>query len=297
MSPPLPCPAPWPPGELSTLALRTWQRALEVGALLPIDTRVEIVPDGGVRFQVRVLESLNRKAAARRRQQRRAAEGDAPRDPFLPHDPHLCVSGISPSHVCLLNKFPALRHHLLVVTREFEPQRAALTEADFAALWACMREVDGLGFYNAGAVAGASQRHKHLQLVPLPLHPGEPAFPLAPLLDAGLSGPHPAQLAALPFQHLGLALHLETDESAAASLLAAYQRLCPDPSQPYNLLLTRRWMLWVPRRHEGLGRISTNALGFAGSLLVRDEAELRQVRRVGPLALLRHVGLPSVHAP
>ena len=34
---------------------------------------------------------------------------------------------------------------------------------------AILAEFDGLGFYNGGETAGASQPHKHLQIVPLPL--------------------------------------------------------------------------------------------------------------------------------
>ena len=47
---------------------------------------------------------------------------------------------------------------------------------------------------------------------------------------------------------------------------------------PYNLLVTRRWMLRVPRSRERFGTISINALGFAGSLFVRDEEEMQDLR-------------------
>jgi sulfate adenylyltransferase (ADP) / ATP adenylyltransferase len=60
---------------------------------------------------------------------------------------------------------------------------------------------------------------------------------------------------------------------------------------PYNLLATRRWMLVVPRGRERYESISINALGFAGSLFVRHEAEVELVRRVGPMAVLGAVTL------
>jgi ATP adenylyltransferase/5',5'''-P-1,P-4-tetraphosphate phosphorylase II len=44
-------------------------------------------------------------------------------------------------------------------------------------------------------------------------------------------------------------------------------------SMPYNFLLTRRWMLLVPRTRECFEDISLNALAFAGSLFVRDQAQ------------------------
>ena len=63
-------------------------------------------------------------------------------------------------------------------------------------------------------------------------------------------------------------------------------------TQPYNLLVTRDWMLLVPRSKEHFDTISVNALGFAGSLLVRNETELETVRERGPFEVLRHVSFP-----
>ena len=52
-----------------------------------------------------------------------------------------------------------------------------------------MAELNGLGFYNAGRAAGASQPHKHLQLVGLPLAPGVAGLPVDALLaSAGFEG-------------------------------------------------------------------------------------------------------------
>ena len=62
-----------------------------------------------------------------------------------------------------------------------------------------------------------------------------------------------------------------------------------DDSRPYNLLLTRRWMLVVPRAVEHWRRVSINSLGFAGSLLVRDRRELAELRETGPVEVLRRV--------
>jgi ATP adenylyltransferase len=60
-------------------------------------------------------------------------------------------------------------------------------------------------------------------------------------------------------------------------------------SAPYNLLLTRRWMMLVPRTREHFEEISINAMGFAGSLFVRNEKELLRVKEVGPLHMLGSV--------
>ena len=50
-------------------------------------------------------------------------------------------------------------------------------------------------------------------------------------------------------------------------------------------------MVLVPRRQEAFEDIAVNALGFAGSLLVRSDAQLAYLREIGPLAVLREVGV------
>ena len=107
------------------------------------------------------------------------------------------VNHLAPSHYILLNKFQLLAGHVLLVTRRFEHQERLLTVEDFVALITCLSEVDGLGFYNGGIQAGASQARKHLQLVPLPLAPEVAArVPLEQIITRG----------ALPFRHAFAAL-------------------------------------------------------------------------------------------
>lgn len=60
----------------------------------------------------------------------------------------------------------------------------------------------------------------------------------------------------------------------------------------YNLLLTRELMLLVPRFQDLYGPVSCNALGFAGTLLVRSVAELDFVVEQGPMKILTAVTFP-----
>jgi hypothetical protein len=50
------------------------------------------------------------------------------------------------------------------VTDEFREQAAPLDGLDLAALAAVVLELPGVGFFNSGLAAGASQRHRHLQV-------------------------------------------------------------------------------------------------------------------------------------
>ena len=43
--------------------------------------------------------------------------------------------------------------------------------------------------------------------------------------------------------------------------------------------------------------ISVNALGYVGSLFVKDRAGLEAIRRIGPMNLLREVSIGSVEDP
>lgn len=281
-------------GDLWRAILRQTAVARASGDLQPITTEVHVLEDAGVRFAVRVLGGLDRKQRASARQL------DAGVDPFLPpYDDDLFVADVSETHVALLNKWCVVDHHLLVVPRVFEAQESALGVADFEALWACMMEFDALGFYNSGPEAGASQPHKHLQLVPLPIEPAgpvaaaSPALPIEPLLES----------ARLPFEYALTRLRDSPHRSPAVAgrvLADVYRELlaeveldgCSLPRGPYNLLVTREWMLVVPRSCEAWEGVSVNALGFAGALLVPSLDDLVSFSKVGPLEVLARVARP-----
>lgn len=298
--------APFSNGTLWDHVRRATARGLDAGALWSIPTTFEVLDDGGIPFLVRIVNNLRRKATAR--WQAATDAGGKPDNPFLPYDEDLYVAHVSDDHVCLLNKFNVLDHHLLIVTTAFEDQDTLLTEADFGAQWRCMAEIDGLGFYNGGVVAGASQRHKHLQLAPVPLVPGgDDTVPVEPLLRAACAREGIVTSEGLPFVHAAASLEdlSAVEPGVAASVLRSrYLDLLdavglnpdrstplPDHTTPYNLLMTRRWMLVLPRSEEFFEGMSLNALAFAGGLLVKDEGELARVREVGPMALLRHCGV------
>lgn len=291
------------PGTLSDRISEQTQYALNCGALHPILTDYEIIEDQGVPFLVRIIANLARKEAQKRKQQE-ASESSKPVNPFLPCDRHLFVSDISPTHHCLLNKYNVVDRHLLIVTRDFEPQENWLTLPDFQALWFTLAEIDGLGFYNGGTLAGASQPHKHLQLVPLPLIPQGIAIPIETVFDPKSPQNSPYQSHKLPFLHAITFFDpqiVNSPENAAQVSLNYYYQLlrqvgCLKQDDPgtrqtgaYNLLITRRWMMIIPRSQDSWHSISVNSLGFAGALLVRDPQQLSELKTLGLMNLLQQV--------
>lgn len=294
------------PGTLWQQVVERTRSALDSGALHPIATENRTIDDHGVRFELRIVSSLIRKIAdgqGRWPTAPRAAEAD---NPFLPYEEDLFVAAVSDTHLCLLNKYNVLAHHALIVTRTFEPQESLLTPADFEALWACMAEYDALGFYNSGPLAGASQPHKHLQLVPLPLSAASPEIPMAVLFDSAARSARPTSVARLPFRH-ALA-RIDSISPASLSARAAqthdlYHEMLATvaigPARPeppaYNLLVTRRYMFLVPRRLERFESVAVNALGFAGSFFVAEQQSLDVIVRIGPMELLKRVSHPNSH--
>lgn len=255
---------------------------------------------GGIRFLVRILTNLVRKDAAKKSEKK-----DKNFNPFLPYEEDLFVADISDTHVCLLNKFNVVEHHLLIVTRAFVEQESWLDLADFQAMWLALAEIDGLAFYNSGSIAGASQRHKHLQLVPLPLVDDGVEMPIAPLLKTAKFEAGVGTIPNLPFVH-GIAkfdpswvnspdvaaemtLKCYLNLQKAVGLLNDVEEIADRPNGAYNLLATREWMMIVPRSQEFFQGISINSLGFAGALLVKNQEQKQLLIETGPLNILTAV--------
>lgn len=295
------------PGTLWTAARQRSIAARAAGALQPIETSSERVVEGELTFLVRVVSSLERKDEVRRAITGEGREVAAVDNPFLPWEEELFVGDVSETHLCLLNKFPVLEDHLLIVTREFEEQDELLGPEDFEALWRCLVEAEALGFYNGGEEAGASQRHKHLQMIRLPLDPKMPELPVSPALAEATGAGALQRVAAFPFVHAyaplgpgwfddleaGAAAAFDLYQRAAAALGIVHEPPAPGVRQalPYNLLVTREWMLLVPRSAEFHDGVSINAVGFAGGLLVRSREQLARVIELGPMQVLTAVAI------
>lgn len=272
-----------------------WQQALarsreaeRQGALVPLATEV-IRANGLEPFVLRRLCSRTPKHLR--------AGGPKP-NPFLPWERPLEVGLLGRSHVALLNKYPVQRGHLLLITQQWQPQSGWLQPEDWRAMAHVDADTGGLWFFNSCAAAGASQPHRHLQL--LPRRAGEQSCPLAPLLRAQLAG----EAAPWPWRY-GLSRRCHggsgaPEQERAAELGALYlqhaaalglgdPRHDPQPRHPYNLLVDDDWFLVVRRRQEHCAGFSLNALGFAGYLLATQRSDHDWLDRHGGWGLLREV--------
>ena len=290
-----------------TLAERLKQQtkyALYCGALQPIPTEYEFVEQDNIRFVVRILSNLSGKEQARKQQEKNIIVTGQDFNPFLPYEKDLFVADISTTHLCLLNKYNVVDYHLLIVTREFEEQESLLNLQDFQALGSCMGEFEGLAFYNSGKIAGASQRHRHLQVVPLPMVPDGKKIPIDRAIATAKFNNGIGITSQFPFRHAIAKLDVAWVHSpveSAAEILEFYLTLLKavgiesrdgmngKQSGHYNLLVTGEWMLVVPRSYEYFQSISVNSLGFAGALLVKNQEQMNIIKEQKPLTILRHV--------
>ena len=283
------------PGTLWTRIKKTTELALKSGALKSIPTELEIFEKDGIKFVIRILENINRKNADKAKKDQEATKTGKGFNPFLPYEEDLFVTDISNTHVCILNKFNVVDYHLLIITRAFEPQESLLTLEDLTAVWACLAEFNGLVFYNGGKLAGASQPHKHLQIVPFT----EIDIPISSLLKTAKLENDLGTIPEFPFLHAFTTLKM--GESAEVTLEKYHTLLRTVGIKPlennmqsgaYNLLFTREWMLIVPRKQEEFEKISVNSLGFAGALLVKNQQQMQLLKNINPINLLNNVAFP-----
>lgn len=275
--------------------------ALADGSLQPVQADEVEMTDEGMRFVVRWVSSLAAKDAVKKAVAIPGGPRDAAFNPFLNPDPALTVGPVGDTHVAILNKFPLCARHLVLARREFEEQLLPLAQIDFEALGQIMQEAGGLGLYNGGAEAGASQRHKHVQWIPDA--PGNASLRIyAPQLPADAAVLSTASHPSLRMKHCFVRVECSQGVDAAhagRSMHAGFQVACtrlgiaPGADgllPPLNMLVGDGWMLVLPRSREHFEGNSFSAVCFGGTLYTRNQDQIASIRQVGPLHAMAAVG-------
>ncbi|KAI8053087.1 HIT-like domain-containing protein [Syncephalis plumigaleata] len=307
-----------------SLILSVHNQALANGALVFTPTTSEVLRQDGVAFSVRLAPSLASKPTSS--VDKVGVQEPPRRNPFLPYEKELLVEELS-HHVVLLNKYCVVPGHLILATKTFVPQTNPPSVEDFTAVWYCMRRAQTrqfVAFYNCGKASGASQPHKHLQLLPIstddidspPIYrliEQVPSLPDVPFRVPELKFVHACAHLSLdttimaststpgvpqtPEQHdatIGRALH-RTFLSLARAVnldLDAIPDEDHDTFQSYNLILTRHFMLLVPRKHESVNNIAVNSLGFAGLFLAKSYEQMNILKHSSILQLFQALTFP-----
>lgn len=209
------------------------------------------------------------------------------RNPFLPFDQNLLVSDLNSSTYALIfNKFCVVPEHLLIITRDFVEQSSEFSPEDFRivdVVLESLKETNPLAFYNSGAEAGASQAHRHFQVIPTETIPIENHINLVQCFDEPFMIPIYSS-----FVHGCIRKpNFDRNDDSNDWYIEAYRKLksfCSAESA-FNLIWTREWILLVPRRKEFTddNLNSLNAMAFAGYFLVMDETHLEKFNLIEAL--------------
>ncbi|QRW11548.1 hypothetical protein RhiLY_10547 [Ceratobasidium sp. AG-Ba] len=343
-----------------------FEKAKASGALLFYPSTVHRSEEHGVNFEISTCPALQKKPTLPAPD---FVKQDKP-DPFAPpyvsdlHVGELKDQLDGDEYVILLNKFSVIPGHFLMVTKDFVPQDTPLTPSDLTQAYLLIRAARKssspvFAFYNCGKDSGASQPHKHVQLIPTREDEADEdeeeeggRRPPIEALASRLTLEDEKKIFALPLPYVHLVHKLDLPKSTVSGLkpLAeqpleqlsqkltsafislldeAFQSVrryhASDPtdstsitSTSYNVLLTSEHMHLIPRRREltqdvlhpvheeGKAeekdeaytpqQLSVNALGFAGMLLAKSDAEMRAIQAKGVVELLTQVGVPKVEA-
>lgn len=272
------------------------------------------------------------------------SQSTKPFDPFADPPAALRVTDLSPSHYLVLNKFAIVPEHFILSTTDYKPQTHLLEQSDLEATLACIEAYeaarrtqnekghrdgelgggDGLfTFFNCGEHSGASQPHRHIQMLPIArMKDGfEADAPWAVLADMLTSR-------TAPFATFAEKINLGMSGSDIHSIyLRLYRQACKamatytknpdlekevdqdgDAKISYNMAMTKDTLVICPRLAEGakilsqdgdvLGSVALNGTLLAGTALVKSELEWEALRQdlEGLHRVLHGIGLPAQHS-
>lgn len=160
------------PHNLRALISSTTEKARKSKTLQSLSiSPPEYIIDNGIEFLISYamkVENVDAKDASSTISSSAKNYGMKP-DPFengnIP--PDLIISPIAPSYTLVLNKFNTIKDHSLLITNSFEFQSSALSSEDLEAWYWVIDSTMSVGFYNSNYISGASQRHKHMQIIPM----------------------------------------------------------------------------------------------------------------------------------
>jgi len=213
-------------------------------------------------------------------------------NPFKPWDNILEIDSIGKYHQLILNKYPVQLGHILLITNEWKEQNGWLDIKDWEAIKEVNKDTSGLWFFNSGPLAGASQPHRHIQL--LRRDPSELSCPREKwILDLNNVNYKNKKFSKnIILKKFSKSLNEENINEIYKDL--AYKLGLGDPRKdkkpryPYNLIFTNRWIILIKRKTDNLFGISINALGYAGYILVTEKSDINYLRKLGPEKLLEN---------
>ena len=213
-------------------------------------------------------------------------------NPFNPWEKILEIEKIGKNHQLILNKYPVQKGHILLITNSWKPQNGWLDINDWIAIQKVNNDTSGLWFFNSSPIAGASQPHRHIQL--LRRSNGEVSCPREKwFIELELNNDYGSKLkkniVVSKFNFLDNSsniynLYLDlTKKIGLGDPINDYK-----PKYPYNILITNSWIAVIRRKYDHIHGFSVNGLGFAGYILVTEKSNKKYLKKYGPEKLLEN---------
>ena len=213
-------------------------------------------------------------------------------NPFRPWDKNLEIDSIGNHHHLILNKYPVEKGHLLLITNKWKPQNGWLEEEDWIAINSVNLDTSGLWFFNSCKEAGASQPHRHIQLL------RRDSFEMRCPREEWFLNYIRYKSKNTKLNECIIVNKLDF-VNRPESLYKIYLNLSRDiglgrpetdliPKKPYNLLMTNKWIAIIKRSRDNVKGFSVNGLGFAGYLLVTELSNNSYLDTYGPEKLLEN---------
>ena len=213
-------------------------------------------------------------------------------NPFKPWENILEIDSIGNNHKLILNKYPVQIGHILLITNEWKEQNGWIEIKDWEAIKEVNEDTTGLWFFNSGPLAGASQPHRHIQL--LRRNTSELSCPREKwILDfSDVNYKNEKLRKNIIIKKFSKSLNKENIhqiyKDLSNKLGLGEPEIDKKPKYPYNLIFTDNWMVLIKRKTDNLHGISVNALGFAGYILVTEKSNIKYLKKYGPEKLLEN---------
>ncbi len=273
-------------------ALEVSRKAVNCGAVIPLNTIKYKSSDEFCDYELRYLKNPIPKYLI---------EYGPKLNPFIPWDERLEIEAVNEKHTLILNKYPVQIGHMLLITNNWYPQNGWLTLDDFDAILSVDNDTTGLWFFNSSKDAGASQPHRHFQL--LPRHLNESICPRYKWFCSLLN--NKKNINSLISHSISIKPRNKQNESNSNELFNSYKSMIDEmdlgeidlidkPKKPYNLLITSEWIALITRKTHRANGFSINALGFAGYFLGTKKSDVDTLIKFGPEQILKDV-IEDVH--
>ena len=213
-------------------------------------------------------------------------------NPFNPWDKILEVDKIGTNHQLILNKYPVQKGHILLITNTWRPQDGWLDINDWIAIQMVNEDTSGLWFFNSSPIAGASQPHRHFQL--LRRDHGEIICPREKwFLDLENNNDQDSKLkknaVVSKFNFLDNSINIYNLYLELSKKIGLGNPIDDEkPRFPHNILITNNWIAIIKRKYDHVHGFSVNGLGFAGYLLVTEKSNINYLKKYGPEKLLEN---------